>query len=60
MQDHFRPLITKFLETLRINPLKPNGNYMSHLLNSSFCIYGFRMILTVNSDYFLKPWELIL
>jgi hypothetical protein len=21
---------------------------------SAFCIYGFRMILTVNSDYFLK------
>jgi hypothetical protein len=22
--------------------------------NSAFCIYGFRMVLTVNSDYFLK------
>jgi hypothetical protein len=42
-----------------INPLNPNGNCMSHLLqqsinNSSFCIYGFHMILTANSDYFLE------
>jgi hypothetical protein len=38
-------------------PLKPNGNCMSHLLQESvtaFCIYGFRMILNVNSDYFHK------
>jgi hypothetical protein len=33
-----------------INPVKPSGNYMSHLL----FICGFHMIITVNSDYFLK------
>jgi ABC-type antimicrobial peptide transport system permease subunit len=47
-----------FLQQFFINPLKPNGNYMSHLLQQSktllFCIYGFRMILIVNSNYFLK------
>jgi hypothetical protein len=36
--------------------LKPNGKYMPHLLQQSmtgfFC--GFRMILSLNSDYFLK------
>jgi hypothetical protein len=41
-----------------IDPLKQNGNSVSHLLqqsvNCSFCIYEFRMILTVNSDYILK------
>jgi hypothetical protein len=36
-----------------LNPLKPYGKYMSHLLRQSvnlFCVYTFRMILTVNSD----------
>jgi hypothetical protein len=40
-----------------INLLKPNGNYMYHPLQQSvtaFCFYEFCMILTVNSDYFLK------
>jgi hypothetical protein len=40
-----------------INPLKPNGNYVPPVLitnNSAVCIYGFRMILRVNSDYNLK------
>jgi hypothetical protein len=32
-----------------INPLKLSGNYMS-----TESIYGFRMILSVNSDYFLQ------
>jgi hypothetical protein len=40
------------------NPSKPNGNYMYHpaisISNDVFCIYGSRMILSVNSDYFLK------
>jgi hypothetical protein len=39
------------------NPLKPSGNYIPHALtigNSAFCIYGFCVILTANSDYFLK------
>jgi hypothetical protein len=40
------------------NILKPGGNYMSHLLQQSvtlyFCTYGFGMMLTINSDYFLK------
>jgi hypothetical protein len=33
------------------NPLKPAALTIN---NSSFCIYVFRMILTVNSYYFLK------
>jgi hypothetical protein len=40
-----------------INSFKTNGNYVQAVLtisNSSFCIYVFRMILTVKSDYFLK------
>jgi hypothetical protein len=42
-----------------INPLKPNDNFLAHLLqqpidNSSFCIHVFHTILTVNGDYFLK------
>jgi hypothetical protein len=40
-----------------IKPLRPSGIYMSHLLQqsvTSFCIYVFHMILTVNSDHFLK------
>jgi hypothetical protein len=40
------------------NPLRPSGNYMNHLLlrvsNAAFCIYWFCMVLTVNSDHFLK------
>jgi hypothetical protein len=39
------------------NLLKPSGNYVSSILivfNAVFCICGFRMVLTVNSDYFLK------
>jgi hypothetical protein len=27
---------------------------LQNLTKDAFCIYGFRMILTVNSDYFLK------
>jgi hypothetical protein len=42
-----------------INPLKPRGNYMYHLLYHSvtlhFIFVGFVMILRVNRDYFLKP-----
>jgi hypothetical protein len=44
--------------------LRTNGNYMYHLLYRSLilhctvfilqCIYGFRMILRINNDYFLK------
>jgi uncharacterized protein with PQ loop repeat len=34
-----------------VNPLKPAALTIS---NFSFCIYVFRMILTVNSGYFLK------
>jgi hypothetical protein len=40
------------------NPLKPNGNCMSHLLqqsdNYSFCIYEFCRIFNVNRNYFLN------
>jgi hypothetical protein len=42
-----------------INPLKPSGNYVppALIINNSLilitdCIYGFRIILRVNSDYF--------
>jgi hypothetical protein len=40
-----------------INPLKPSDNYIPPALtvsNFTFYIYVFRMILTANSDYFLK------
>jgi hypothetical protein len=55
--------LTKILisSTIVIKPLKPSVKYMSHLLQqsvTSFCIYVFRMILTVNSDYFLKQRQL--
>jgi hypothetical protein len=42
------------------NPLKPAGNYTHHLIYSSATLnfahraYLFRLILTLNSDYFLK------
>jgi hypothetical protein len=40
------------------NNLKPSGNYMYHLLktisDAEFFIYEFRIILTENSDCFLK------
>jgi hypothetical protein len=40
---------------ISINPLKPNGNYMYEpISNAAFCIYGFCMILSVNSDYLLE------
>jgi hypothetical protein len=34
------------------NPLKPSGNCMHHPLQHSVTIYEFRIILTINSDYF--------
>jgi hypothetical protein len=41
-----------------VNTLKRNGKYnvpsASAVSKSSFCVYAFRMILTVNSCYFLK------
>jgi hypothetical protein len=43
--------------TKNFNPLKPSGNYAPSALtinNSAFCIYELRMILSANSDYFLK------
>jgi hypothetical protein len=40
------------------NPLKPSGNYMYRLLEQEvalhFLMHGFRMIFSVDSDYFLK------
>jgi hypothetical protein len=43
---------------VRRDPLRPSGNYMNHLLltvsYAAFYIYWFCMVLTVNSDYFLK------
>jgi hypothetical protein len=40
----------------QINPFQPSGNYMYHLLYQSITLHsdGFRMILSVNGDYFLK------
>jgi hypothetical protein len=42
----------------RFNPLKPSGTlYEPPALTigiSAFCIYGFRMILSVNRDYYLN------
>jgi hypothetical protein len=35
-----------------LNPLKPNGNYMSHLFQQ--CIYEFHVILRINSNYFAE------
>jgi hypothetical protein len=40
-----------------MNSLKPSGKYLPPVLttnNFSLCIYDFRMIITVNSDLFLK------
>jgi hypothetical protein len=40
-----------------LNPLKPSGNYVlliSTVSHTSFCIYVFRIILSLNTDYFLK------
>jgi hypothetical protein len=49
-------IIVPYNALLPVNPLGPSGNYMNHLLltfsNVTFCIYGFCMVLTVNSDYF--------
>jgi hypothetical protein len=43
---------------LCLYPLRPSGNYMNHLLWQSvmlhFAFIGFCMVLTANSDYFLK------
>jgi hypothetical protein len=43
----------------KFNPLRPTGScmYLAPTLKISkdaFCIYGFRMILTVNRNYFVK------
>jgi hypothetical protein len=40
----------------RLNPLKPKGKCMYHLLYQSlmFCLCGFCMIFSVNTDHFLK------
>jgi hypothetical protein len=46
----------------RLNPLKPSGYYMYHILQNAKtlhfthteCICVFRMVLTINSDCFLK------
>jgi hypothetical protein len=41
----------------KINPLKLGGNCIPSgltICNAAFCNYGFRMILSVNSDFFLK------
>jgi hypothetical protein len=46
------------INAVYLNHLKPNGNYMYQIseqpVKSAFYIYVFRMILTVNSDYFHK------
>jgi hypothetical protein len=52
-------LMTEFEEQARLtNHLKqPSGNYMSHLFQQSVIlqfVFMFRMILRINSDYFLK------
>jgi hypothetical protein len=47
--------------TVQSFPSKPGGNYMYQIFNNwcicvlpTECIYGFHMILRVNSEYFLK------
>jgi hypothetical protein len=43
----------KFAIVTAINPFKPSGSYTYQLLTincPAFCIYGFRMILRINSD----------
>jgi hypothetical protein len=40
-----------------INPSKPNGKYRPFTLTNSkaaFYVYAFPLILSINSDYFLK------
>jgi hypothetical protein len=43
------------------NILKPSGSYSdppaTTVIHCLFCIYRFRMILTVNSDHFLKQHQ---
>jgi hypothetical protein len=44
-----------------IGHLKPTFNYENvpyalTISSCAFCIHGFRMILSVNSDYFLKQY----
>jgi hypothetical protein len=43
---------------IHFNPLQPNGNYMSHLLQKQItfavCVCEFCKLLYVNHDYFLK------
>jgi hypothetical protein len=36
------------------NHLNPNGTHMYHLLYKSIIVFESCMILTINSDYFLK------
>jgi hypothetical protein len=40
--------------TMQFKPSKGSAPPASTLSKSSLCIYAFRMILTMNSDYFLK------
>jgi hypothetical protein len=43
------PVVKHTLSEFPIIPLKPSGNYLP-----TGCIYGFRMILRVSSNYFLE------
>jgi hypothetical protein len=39
------------------NSLRLSGNYAPPILtiiNAAFCVYRFRIVVTVNGDYFLK------
>jgi hypothetical protein len=46
--------LTTHWSKMHVNNLEPTEPSAKTVCNAAFCIYGFRMRLTVNSDYFLK------
>jgi hypothetical protein len=56
----FREMIPSERNELRPNPLNPCSNCVYHILltirNAAFYVYMFRMILTINGDYFPEQY----
>jgi hypothetical protein len=50
----FLPLRSKYPPRYIVRKWQLRLPHSITVSNSAFCIYGFRMILTVNSDHFLK------
>jgi hypothetical protein len=51
-------ILTFIVWSLSFNRLRSNGNYVTSpaINKSAFCIYGFCLVLAVNSDYFIKQY----